>query len=73
MDRRSFLVINFGGLLAITVLHLAELWSQDGDGAFHRFLSEWLPLYLVWICMLLIGLLQRAASCSKKPPDTGDV
>lgn len=73
MDRRAFLVISGCGLLTITVLHLAELWIQGGDGALHPFIRAWLPLYLVWIAMVLIGLLKRTASCSKKPPDNSCV
>ncbi|UXI00628.1 hypothetical protein [Photobacterium sp. TY1-4] len=72
MDRRAFLVISISGLLTITALHLADLWTQQNEGAFHQFLLEWLPLYLVWIGMVLIGGFTRTTSLSKKPPGYRD-
>ncbi|MEJ2764201.1 hypothetical protein VV869_09605 [Photobacterium sp. MCCC 1A19761] len=72
MERRLFLVISISGLLTITALHLADLWIQRNEGAFHQFLLEWLPLYLVWISMVLIGCFTRTTSSSNKPPGYGD-
>ncbi|WP_299016017.1 hypothetical protein [uncultured Photobacterium sp.] len=61
MDRPSFLVISFIGLLSMVVLHLAEIWLTGKATSLKPFLLEWLPLYLCWISLLCIGLFRRAS------------
>lgn len=68
MDRPSFLVFSFIGLMSMVTLHLTEVWLQEYGSPFKQFLIEWLPLYLVWMSMMLIGLFKRASKPSSSLP-----
>jgi hypothetical protein len=61
MDRPSFLVISFIGLISIAALHLGEVWRDDTILTGVSFFVEWLPLYVAWTVMMLIGLFQRTS------------
>ncbi|WP_041393925.1 hypothetical protein [Photobacterium profundum] len=61
MDRPSFLVISFIGLISMVALHLAEVWLNGTTLTSMPFFTEWLPLYIAWTVMMLIGLFQRTS------------
>lgn len=61
MDRPSFLVISFIGLISMVALHLGEVWLDDTTLTDVPFFIEWLPLYVTWTVMMLIGLFQRTS------------
>ncbi len=63
MDRPSFLIFSFIGLISMVTLHLVEVWLLEYEGSLLRqFLLEWLPLYLIWMGMMLIGIFKRASA-----------
>ncbi|MCG7586764.1 hypothetical protein [Photobacterium sp. OFAV2-7] len=67
MDRPSFLVFSFLGSISMVILHLIDIWLLEySDSLLRHFLVEWLPLYLVWMSMMLIGLVKRTS-----PPTHG--
>lgn len=61
MDRPSFLVISFIGLISMVALHLGEVWLEGTALIGVPFFIEWLPLYIAWTVMMLIGLFQRTS------------
>lgn len=61
MDRSSFLVISFIGLISMVALHLGEVWLDNATPTGVPFFIEWLPLYIAWTVMMLIGLFQRTS------------
>jgi hypothetical protein len=61
MDRPSFLVISFIGLISMVALHLGEVWLEGTVLIGVPFFIEWLPLYIAWTVMMLIGLFQRTS------------
>ncbi|PSU51738.1 hypothetical protein C9J12_01995 [Photobacterium frigidiphilum] len=61
MNRPSFLVISFIGLISMVLLHLGEVWLDDKTLTGVSFFIEWLPLYIAWTVMMLIGLFQRTS------------
>ncbi len=61
MDRPSFLIISFIGLISMVALHLGEVWLDDTVPTGVPFFIEWLPLYITWTAMMLIGLFQRTS------------
>jgi hypothetical protein len=61
MDRPSFLIISFIGLISMVALHLGEVWLDDTAPTGVPFFIEWLPLYITWTAMMLIGLFQRTS------------
>lgn len=67
MDRPSFLVFSFLGSIGMVILHLIDIWLLEySDSLLRHFLVKWLPLYLVWMSMMLIGLIRRTS-----PPTRG--
>ncbi|MCW8328131.1 hypothetical protein MD588_04850 [Photobacterium sp. SDRW27] len=61
MDKPSFLVFSFIGMMSMVILHLSEVWLFGSGTSLTEFLLEWFPLYLVWMSMLFIGLFKRAS------------
>ncbi|MGF1786300.1 hypothetical protein L4D00_10925 [Photobacterium swingsii] len=66
MDRPTFLVFSFIGLLLMAMLHLGEIWLNHDTLNVAHFILEWLPLYTVWIMLLVIGLFKRISTT--QPP-----
>lgn len=59
MDRPTFLLFSFIGFVTVFILHLLEIWIAEPGVSLSLFFIEWLPLYLVWAAMMVIGLLRR--------------
>ena len=62
MDRPSFLAFSFIGLWLMALLHLAELWMNFDTVNIVQLILEWLPIYSVWIALVVIGLVKRVSN-----------
>jgi hypothetical protein len=45
----------------MVALHLGEVWLEGTALIGVPFFIEWLPLYIAWTVMMLIGLFQRTS------------
>ncbi|MDO6497585.1 hypothetical protein [Photobacterium sanguinicancri] len=62
MDRPTFLIFSFLGLLLMATLHLGEIWFSQESSNIAHLIIEWLPIYTVWAMLLIIGLVKRVST-----------